>query len=382
MSETQPLPSHHQTRGRRKKCLFGLLAAGLILILLEGLTSVVWTACEMVSLLSNGPRVAELREEYHCQYDPELGWENRPDVSLADFYGKGRSITINAVGLRSHDVLNASLGANPLRVVCLGDSFTLGHGVDDQQTFPFMLQERSAGKLHVSNLGQGGYSIGQNWLLLKRLAPEIKPDLVVCVFIVEDFLRLGVTRTANGFAMPQFEIVDERVQVTNTPVPNKLSPGSLIMQPGEVGNVLRRRSAIARTLALVLPEVAPVSLEDKLISGLYILREIKLICEQERCLMAFALTPTLPDLFDLESKVRFEKVANLLDGYMALENIPYKNLRPAFLEQQERSDELFLEEAFHHYSAAGNTIVADELQEWLGDSVPEFPNDLDARPSE
>jgi lysophospholipase L1-like esterase len=343
------------------------------MIVLEGLTSVIWTACEMVALLSNGPRVSELREEYHCEYDADLGWANRPGVSIPDFYGPEQSITIDTAGLRSHEVLNPSLKPDPFRVICLGDSFTLGYGVDDQETFPFLLQKLAAGQLHVSNMGQGGYSIGQSWLWLRRLAPQLKPNLVVCVFIVEDFRRLGVTRTANGFAVPHFQIIDERVQVENTPVPGKLSPGSLMMPPGEVGNVLRKNSAIARSLALVLPDAAPPSDDDNLINGLYIIREIKRLCDQEKCEIAFALTPTLPELFDLESKLRYENVARVLSEFMAGENIPFKNLQPAFLEQKERSNELFLEEAFHHYSAVGNAIVANELLTWLPDAVPQFP---------
>lgn len=89
--------------------------------------------------------------------------------------------------------------------------------------------------------------------------------------------------------------------------------------------------------------------------------------------MTFALTPTLPELFDLESKLRYENVARVLGEFTTRENIPFKNLQPAFLEQKERSSELFLEEAFHHYSAAGNAIVADELRSWLANVVPEFP---------
>ena len=373
MSGRQLSATRHASKSRTKKCLFGMLGAGLILILLEGLTSAIWTASELVALLFNGPRVSELREEYHCKYDADLGWANRPGVSITDFYGPEQSITIDAAGLRSHEALNDSIKPDPFRVICLGDSFTLGYGVDDQETFPFQLQKRAAGQLHVSNMGQGGYSIGQSWLWLRRLATELKPNLVVCVFIVEDFRRLGVTRTANGFAVPRFEIVDEQVQVGNTPVPGKLSPGSLMLQPGEAGNVLRRNSAIARTLALALPDAASPSDDDNLINGLYIIREIKRLCEQEQCAMTFALTPTLPELFDLESKLRYENVARVLGEFTTRENIPFKNLQPAFLEQKERSSELFLEEAFHHYSAAGNAIVADELRSWLANVVPEFP---------
>ena len=64
------------------------------LIFLEGIVSFAWMAAELVGLWSGGQRVSELKEEYHCVYDKDLGWANKPRTTVTDFYGPNRTITI------------------------------------------------------------------------------------------------------------------------------------------------------------------------------------------------------------------------------------------------------------------------------------------------
>lgn len=204
--KSQPETEKKAPKSLIKRVGFSVLAVSLLLIFLEGLLSAVWVGLEVGTLLSDGPRVAELKEEFHCQYDEELGWANKPGTRLEDFYGPGKSITINANGVRGLSDLSKDKPDGTFRAICLGDSFTLGYGVDDRETFPFLLQEEGGAGVETVNMGQGGYSIGQCYLWLKRLGPELKPDLVVCIFIVEDFRRLMTGRTANWFATPRFDV--------------------------------------------------------------------------------------------------------------------------------------------------------------------------------
>ena len=193
-----PRDSSRPRRPLARRIAFAALAVSLILVLLEGLLSVIWVAIDVNSVLQQRPKVEVLREEYHCQYDEELGWANKPSTKLEDFYGKGRSITINANGVRGLTDFDEQKPKRTFRTICLGDSFTLGYGVDDPDTFPHQLQTLAGDGQEVVNMGQGGYSVGQCHLWLKRLGPKMKPDLVVCVFIIEDFRRLLIERTANG----------------------------------------------------------------------------------------------------------------------------------------------------------------------------------------
>ncbi len=166
MARSQSQHPRIQKRSIGKRLLFSCVSALLVLALLEGLCTAVWVITDVVDRTTNAPVVTELKEDSHCRYDEELGWVNRPSTQIVDFYGAGLNITINTEGVRSIDP-NESLDGAPerYRVVCLGDSFTLGYGVDDRETFPFQLQ-REAPEIQVVNMGQGGYSIGQSLLWL------------------------------------------------------------------------------------------------------------------------------------------------------------------------------------------------------------------------
>lgn len=69
-------------------------------------------------------------------------------------------------------------------VLCLGDSCTFGVSVDDDETFPFVLQQQVPSTRFV-NAGVPGYSAYQGCLLLaERLAT--RPDAIVVSFLFND----------------------------------------------------------------------------------------------------------------------------------------------------------------------------------------------------
>jgi hypothetical protein len=99
------------------------------LALLEGLISL----CLLLwGLAFEAPQA--LAERVHTRYDAELGWVNVPGLSLRDFYGLGKNLTINDQGFRGRRSVAMRVPAEKLRIVCSGDSFTLGYGVGDDET--------------------------------------------------------------------------------------------------------------------------------------------------------------------------------------------------------------------------------------------------------
>ena len=368
-----PKDSSRPRRPLARRVAFAALAVSLILVLLEGLLSVIWVAIDVNSVLQERPKVEVLREEYHCQYDEELGWANKPSIKLEDFYGKGRSITINANGVRGLTDFNEQKPEKTFRTICLGDSFTLGYGVDDPDTFPHQLQTLAGDGQEVVNMGQGGYSVGQCHLWLKRLAPKLKPDLVVCVFIIEDFRRLLIERTANGFATPQFTVTDEGgLTVSNIPVPAKLEAGSKMSRQGELVGAMKKSSALFRTIGQVIKDPAPPTDDEALFIGAHVIKATSALCREMDCPLVLALIPTLPELRDSGRISHYEAVSQALADLMKQDQIPFLDLQPAFLRENNVALRLFLTDAFQHYSAAGNAIVARELDQWLRKTVPDY----------
>ena len=360
MNALKPSPPPRKKLTTWKKCVFALLAMILGLVLLEGITTGVAIAYDLAGHWGNPQRVTELSEEKHAQYDEELGWVNIPGKRIEDHYGPGKTITINSQGLRG---LQENDADDVFRMICLGDSFTLGYGVDDRETFPYFLNEKLPESTEVVNMGQGGYSVGQSYLWLKRLSPELKPDLVVCVFITEDFRRLNTERTANGFGTPQFEVRGNRIEVNNIPVPQKLAPGTTLPATQAFSRSLQTHSTLAKTLKSLIASETIDEEEQALYLGAHVLLEIQKLCQKMDCGIVVALTPTLPEVFDMSAAIKYQQYSSVLNEFLTQKGIPFRDLSPAFDSSIARA--YFLDESFHHYSPQGNRVVAEALHEWI-----------------
>lgn len=82
--------------------------------------------------------------------------------------------------------------ADVLRVLVLGDSYVLGVGVHEQDTFTAQLQEMLSkradnnNQVEVINCGVSGYSTAQARLLFERLGEVYRPDLVILGMVMND----------------------------------------------------------------------------------------------------------------------------------------------------------------------------------------------------
>jgi GDSL-like Lipase/Acylhydrolase family len=91
---------------------------------------------------------------------------------------------INRLGFRGDD----PAPGRPHFLV-LGDSFTFGSGVTDDETFAARLDQWLGGSADVVNGGQPGYGIFQMQATLRRVAEDLRPSLVIVVIWQGDFLR-------------------------------------------------------------------------------------------------------------------------------------------------------------------------------------------------
>lgn len=92
--------------------------------------------------------------------------------------------TINRLGLRGPE---PPLGKRTILVV--GDSFTFGAGVGDQDTFSAQLEAALGKGVSVVNAGQPGYGVFQMEATLRRVASILNPELVIAMIWQGDFLR-------------------------------------------------------------------------------------------------------------------------------------------------------------------------------------------------
>src|SRR5262245_58153780 len=99
-------------------------------------------------------------------------------------------IALNADGFRSAPMATAKR-SGLLRVACIGDSWTFGMNVNQDQTYPArleaLLQRRTPGSnVEVMNFGVLGYSSFQGLELLKRRVLDFHPDVLIIGFGMND----------------------------------------------------------------------------------------------------------------------------------------------------------------------------------------------------
>lgn len=155
-------------------------------------------------------------------YDADLGWAPRAGARSRDDL-----VSIDASGARTTG--RTATAEDPLRVVALGDSFTFGDEVGDEETWPAHLERILAAEnpkrpVDVVNLGVNGYGLDQAVLRFERDGASLSPDVVVLGLQPENLLRsLNVVRaiyfpgTSLPFSKPRLVVDADGVRVVNRP---------------------------------------------------------------------------------------------------------------------------------------------------------------------
>ena len=100
------------------------------------------------------------------------------------------AVRINSDGYRGEE-LSVARGPSTVRIACVGDSWTFGMPVGQEQTYPsrvaaWLHQERPDLRYEVQNFGVLGYSSFQGLQLLKSRVLDFHPDVVVIGFGMND----------------------------------------------------------------------------------------------------------------------------------------------------------------------------------------------------
>jgi len=97
--------------------------------------------------------------------------------------------TTNSCGLKDFEI--APKTDDEFRVLCVGDSYTMGEGLSIEESFPKVLErllraEHPCSHISVINFGVGGYAPWQELSKLKDVGFELQPDLVVLQLYAEN----------------------------------------------------------------------------------------------------------------------------------------------------------------------------------------------------
>jgi lysophospholipase L1-like esterase len=137
--------------------------------------------------------------------DPPRRYRLRPGFrgELTNRVEFATSVGINRAGLRGPEP--GPLRPGVLRVLALGDSFTFGVGVEQEEAWPARLAAhlaRQGVRAEAANAGAPGFGVPDEVAWLERWGPPLAPDLaVVAVFVGND-----LQDAAPG--VPKVEVVD------------------------------------------------------------------------------------------------------------------------------------------------------------------------------
>jgi hypothetical protein len=145
--------------------------------------------------------------------DPDLGWVVAADLDGLDY--QGVRISTNSAHMRGRrEIPLERTGA--ARIAAVGDSYTFGQCVEDDETFPAVLAQRLP-DTEVLNLGVMGYGQDQALLRMRRDGLRYRPDVVVFGFHGSDIPR-NLLRFRD-YGKPRFRLDGGELRLENVPVP-------------------------------------------------------------------------------------------------------------------------------------------------------------------
>ena len=203
--------------GRLLTLIFGVVLAASVTVVSEILLR---TFIPLHELYRATPYVSDLNERHfrfvfhdlykdraeslnwQDKYDPQLGWDYNLDNGR--IRQPGRPVT-----MRNRAVV---------RILFVGNSFTHGNEVGDQENFPYYVGETLAAG-ETLNMGVGGYGIDQSVLKYLIHGRAYQPDVVVVGVHTSNYWRSAIDFIAFGKPRVVYDTGRNEFVTLNQPVP-------------------------------------------------------------------------------------------------------------------------------------------------------------------
>ncbi len=330
--------------------------------------------------------------------DNNLGWRPNPNVRGVHTQ-KGyfeSTFSTNSLGLRGPEISKEKRPGEQ-RVLLVGDSFTWGYGVNDNQTFAARLEQLLEG-VKVINLGVTAYGLEQEYRYLQSEGLSYNPDLVViniCANDIEDYHpKNGL---GSGFPLPPRKALNASDPNSSLPLKTKKFLGEKsALYSFVIGRVNSDRRLLRFLVRIGVKEKLegyesldanlrpalrkyPPSLQAGLEQSYETLLMIKELTDSHKIPLLLAMIPGKTQ-FSRESLAQFisyldyeeddfevDKVDRLLREFASKHGIeiliPLQDFRRASLNNNGRS--LYFPLGDPHFTAEGHDLYARSLARWI-----------------
>ena len=318
----------------RHKLIYSAIATSIGLIIIE-------LACRLIVAAS-----PNARWNYHANLVVTIGfeglndilepdsqrfWRLRPNVATKELRGDITEAASLAFSVTTDDAghrWQPQLPDTKYTVLFLGDSCTFGVGVDDDQTFPAIIQRR-LGTVRCVNAGVPGYTSFQGGLVLEDMLSTATPDVVVIAFLFNDNLQWD--------QMSDLEHAEAFRRV-----------GSQLARHSRLAYLLSKFKPARRTAARAIrPRLSDHEYSQQL-------RQMVARCQEAGSQPILMVWPMRQQMKNSATMVK-QDVVRYVGSQLG---IPVVDLLPPF--RAAGDEQLFVDMV--HASAAGNRLVADQLE--------------------
>ncbi len=386
-----------------------LVMAVITVVFLEIATRMIWGGESNITMLGREVSLLPLplvtqkqvdilvdyydNEESFVQFDQQLGWTIRPNVSTTE---DGTTYTSNGNGIRSLQDYNLAKPDDILRIAAFGPSFIGGWEVNDDKIWSAVLENARPG-LEVMNWGVGAYGTDQSYLRYKTQGALYHPDIVLIGY-EEDNLWRNVNRfrpyyfreTGAPLTKPVYIMEQDKLVLLENPFEDfDAFYHTLVNQPNEFIDMtcphdwfckehsfraypfdILQSFRILRTLAFEMvknqsdPEVEPTPDEITIHILEMFVQEVK--SQQAKPIIVFfpQHAGTLSD-FEMGINPDYYEILSAMQGKVDVDVI---DLTPIFVKAKQEEtlqfQDFFVYEG-GHYSELGNAIFAQAVVQFL-----------------
>lgn len=301
--------------------------------------------------------------------DSITGYSLKPNVSVNHRFPNNYDVhyETNSLGFRNPEITMPK-PEGVCRVLGLGDSQTMGIGVERDDTYLSILQTRlqsrtPQSRIEVINAGVPGWGTSQELARLEHMGANLEPDIVI--------VGVGTNDTRDSFKSGLYRISDSGT-LESTPLdkrPQWFPERQLITRlPGY--DYLANNSAIFNWIRAIYtrsragdltPEVSPDVLyqDDWLQLEALLMRQMNVIASEIKARLIFVLIPSAEPGQIRESIAPYQQICTQ-------EKLACLNIADAVIDSGLTRDEIRYPND-PHWRPRGHLLIAEALDQFLGD---------------
>jgi hypothetical protein len=228
-----------------------------------------------------------------------------------------------------------------LRIVTIGDSFTFGEGVKEEDTFPRLIEKETG--IETVNIAMQGLNTTYERLVLTK-SMHLHPDLVIVGYVLNDTMPHQET----------IRLIDDTERVVNVPWPVSLSRlGSFTYT--RVSSFLQSKKTL-ESYHYWFKKGWPESRKELL--------AIKRLCDRKGSKLLVVLFPIL---YKIDENYPFSEPHEEILCFASENDISAIDLLEVY--QKHRASDLWVHNLDHHPNALAHKIASTEICCWIRENA-------------